>query len=58
MKQVGLFYSLWLGQHQYQQTDIYDVQALLATSEGTEALYSADSELSRRDEFHFCGEPL
>lgn len=57
-KTVGLFYSLWLGQHEYQQDDVYDVQALLATQEGTEALYSADSELSRRDQFHFCSQPL
>lgn len=58
-QEVGLFYSLWLGQHQYMQQDVYDVQALLATTTGKNALYSqTDSALSREGEFHFCSQPL
>lgn len=56
---VGIWYSLWLGQHTYMQTDIYDNQVLLSTAEGSAALASTeDSELSRLNEFHFCSEPL
>lgn len=56
VKAVGIFYSIWLGQHEID--GIYDAQLLLQTEEGREALYSEDSELSRRDQFHFCSEPL
>ncbi len=56
---VGVFYSLWLGQHQYMQSAVFDINELLSTREGAAALHStADSELSRMGEFHFCGEPL
>ena len=57
-KEVGLFYSLWLGQHQYMQKDIYDVQVMLATTEGTNELYSENSTKSPVGEFHFCSQPL
>lgn len=56
---VGLFYSLWLGQHQEVQSDIYNITYLLESQEGTQALYSTEnSELSKMGEFHFWGEPL
>lgn len=56
---VGIWYSLWLGQHAYMQSAIYDNTKLLATKEGTAALNSqTDSELSKMGEFHFCAEPL
>lgn len=56
---VGLFYSVWLGQHQSQQKDIYDITALLATDEGRAALDNmGENDLSRVDEFHFCAQPL
>lgn len=56
----GIFYSLWLGQHQYMQTAIYDINELLSTEEGAAALKSteANNPLSPVGEFHFCGEPL
>lgn len=58
-KTVGLFYSLWLGQHRESQTDIYDISALLATSEGVAALNdSQPNALSRPEEFHFASQPL
>jgi len=58
-RSVGLFYSLWLGQHQHQQKDIYDITALLATEEGRAALDNmGENDLSRVDEFHFWGQPL
>ncbi len=56
---VGIWYSLWLGQHTYMQSAIYDNTKLLSTEEGTAALNSTeDSDLSRMGEFHFCAEPL
>lgn len=56
---VGIWYSLWLGQHQYMQTAVYDNTKLLSTPEGAAALNSQeDSELSKMGEFHFCAEPL
>ncbi|MBQ9709607.1 MAG: hypothetical protein IJV67_03175 [Clostridia bacterium] len=56
---VGLFYSVWLGQHQHQQKDIYDITALLATQEGRDALDNMEeNDLSRVGEFHFCSQPL
>lgn len=58
-KYVGLFYSVWLGQHTDQQTDIYDVNVLLSTAEGVAALEDTQpNALSRPDEFHFSGQPL
>ena len=56
---VGIFYSLWLGQHQYMQSAIFDINKLLSTEEGAAALASLeDNAMSRMGEFHFCGEPL
>lgn len=56
---VGIFYSLWLGQHQYIQSAIFDINKLLSTPEGTSALRSTeDNGLSKMGEFHFCGEPV
>ncbi|MDR0831868.1 MAG: hypothetical protein LBM99_03100 [Bacillales bacterium] len=56
---VGLFYSMWLGQHSTEQQAIYNISYLLETEEGTNALYSdADNPLTRMNEFHFWGEPL
>ena len=58
-KYVGVFYSLWLGQHMSAQTDAYNITTLEMTEEGRAALYSTtNSELSRMNEFHFWGEPL
>lgn len=55
---VGIWYSLWEGQHTYMQTNVYDVEKLLSTPEGTAILNSPDHEQSKNGEFHFCGEPL
>ena len=56
---VGIFYSMWLGQHKSQQTAIYNVTSLESTPEGRAHLYTTeDSEYSRMNEFHFWGEPL
>lgn len=56
---VGIWYSLWLGQHQYMQTAVYDNTVLLSTEEGSEILNSTeDNEKSRMNEFHFCAKPL
>ena len=56
---VGIWYSLWLGQHMYMQTSIYDNQVLLSTEEGAAKLASTeDCEETRLDEFHFCSQPL
>lgn len=58
-KYVGLFYSVWLGQHTDQQTDIYDINVLLSTAEGVAALEDTQpNALSRPNEFHFSGQPL
>ena len=40
------------------QKDIYDVQVMLATTEGTNELYSKNSTKSPVGEFHFCSQPL
>lgn len=56
---TGIFYSLWIGQHQYQQTGAYNITHLLETPEGRTALYDKnDNDASRMNEFHFWGEPL
>lgn len=56
---VGIWYSLWLGQHMYMQTSIYDNQVLLSTEEGAAKLASTeDCEETRLNEFHFCSQPL
>ena len=56
---VGIFYSMWLGQHKSQQTAVYNVTSLESTPEGRAHLYTTeDSEYSRMNEFHFWGEPL
>lgn len=56
---VGVFYSMWLGQHKDIQHGIYNVTTLESTPEGLAALNSLeDSPLSRMNEFHFWGEPL
>jgi hypothetical protein len=54
---VGLFYSLWLGQHKSGQHGIYDIQKLLDTN--PKALYDGNgTPESPLHEFHFWGEPL
>lgn len=56
-KYVGVFYSLWLGQHKSQQHDVYDIQKLLDTN--PTALYDTKGNTeSPLNEFHFWGEPL
>lgn len=56
-KTVGVFYSLWLGQHKSQQKEIYDIQKLLNSN--SEALNdTAGRKESPMHEFHFWGEPL
>lgn len=56
---VGIWYSLWLGQHAYMQQGIYDNQVLLSTEEGAAKLASTeDCEETRLNEFHFCSQPL
>ncbi len=56
---VGIWYSLWEGQHTYMQSAIYDNEKLLSTPEGAEKLASTeDCEETRLNEFHFCAEPL
>lgn len=56
---VGIWYSLWLGQHGYMQTGIYDNEKLLSTPEGAAKLASPDDcEETKLNEFHFCSEPL
>ncbi len=57
IKYVGVFYSLWLGQHKESQQGIYDIQKLLDTN--PEALYNVNgTPESPLNEFHFWGEPL
>ncbi len=54
---VGLFYSLWLGQHHAQQRGIYDIQKLL--DKNPEDLNNPEGTVkSPLHEFHFWGEPL
>ncbi len=56
---VGIWYSLWHGQHTYMQSAIYDNEKLLSTPEGAEKLDSdVNCEETRVGEFHFCCEPL
>lgn len=56
---VGLWYSVWLGGHKYQQKAIYDITKLEESEEGMLALKSTeDNDLSKINEFHFWGEPL
>ena len=56
-KYVGLFYSLWLGQHKGGQKDIYDIQKLLNTNPAALNNPKGTPE-SPLNEFHFWGEPL
>src|SRR5690554_4770107 len=56
-KYVGVFYSVWLGQHNSQQRDIYDIQQLINTNPS--ALNDPKGSLeSPLNEFHFWSEPL
>lgn len=56
-KYVGIFYSLWLGQHKNGQKGIYNIQHLLDTN--PTALYDpAGTPESPLGEFHFWGKPL
>lgn len=56
-KTVGVFYSLWLGQHQSGQKNIYNIQQLSETN--PEALNDVKGRPeSPLNEFHFWGEPL
>ena len=57
---VGIFYSLWLGQHKDGQTDIYDITKILQTEGGEMRLRdtSVDYDDTRVNEFHFFAEPL
>src|SRR5690349_6296470 len=56
-KTVGVFYSLWLGQHQSGQKAVYDIQKLSDTN--PEALNDVKGQPeSPLNEFHFWGEPL
>ena len=57
VKHVGVFYSLWLGQHQYMQHGIYDIQKLLDTDSVSLNNPKGTPE-SPLHEFHFWGEPL
>lgn len=57
---VGIFYSLWLGQHKSGQTDIYDITKILQTEGGEMRLRdtSKNYDDTRTNEFHFFAEPL
>lgn len=54
---VGLFYSLWLGQHKSGQRGVYDIQKLLNTNPAALNNVKGTPE-SPLNEFHFWGEPL
>ncbi|MFC7524568.1 hypothetical protein ACFQRK_11460 [Parapedobacter sp. GCM10030251] len=54
---VGVFYSVWLGQHHSEQQGIYDIQRLLDTNPSALKNPKGTSE-SPLHEFHFWGEPL
>ena len=54
---VGLFYSLWLGQHQGLQHEIYDIQKLIDSNSVALDNLQGTPE-SPLNEFHFWGEPL
>ncbi|HRP54663.1 hypothetical protein [Agriterribacter sp.] len=56
-KTVGVFYSLWLGQHKRGQKGIYDIQKLLNTNPAALNNIEGVPE-SPMGEFHFWGEPL
>lgn len=56
-KTVGVFYSLWLGQHQSGQKNIYDIQKLKDTNPDALNDIKGQPE-SPLNEFHFWGEPL
>ncbi len=56
-KTVGVFYSLWLGQHQSGQKAVYDIQKLSETNPDALNDISGHPE-SPLNEFHFWGEPL
>jgi len=59
LKSVGLFYSLWAGQHADIQKAIYNVTYLLRSEEGRAALADTnDNALSGLNQFHYWGEPL
>lgn len=54
---VGIFYSLWLGQHQDIQRDIYNITELL--EKDPDALWDTKgNEKSPLGQFHFADEPL
>lgn len=59
-KKVGLYYSVWLGQHDTQQLGVYNVSYLEETEEGRAALLDNNitNKLSPTGQFHFWGEPL
>ncbi len=55
---VGIWYSLWHGQHNDQQKNVYDNQKII-DEQGEQYLLSiGDSEYSKVGEFHYCSEPL
>ncbi|GAB3026026.1 hypothetical protein GCM10027051_33470 [Niabella terrae] len=56
-KTVGVFYSLWLGQHRSGQKGIYDIQKLLNKNPAAlkDTLGRPESPMRQ---FHFWGEPL
>ncbi len=56
-KIVGVFYSLWLGQHKSGQKGIYDIQKLLNTNPAALNNPKGQPE-SPLNQFHFWGEPL
>lgn len=55
---VGIFYSVWLGQHRESQSDIYDVEELLSTEEGRQKLFNLTGGGTPVGEFHFSSKPL
>ena len=56
---VGLFYSVWLGQHPESQQGIYNITELMETEEGLAILNDPEgSSKSKTGDFHFWGEPL
>lgn len=54
---VGVFYSVWLGQHQAMQREVYDIQRMLDTNPTALNDPKGNPE-SPLHEFHFWGEPL
>ncbi len=55
-KSAGMFYFTWLGKHPSEQRGIYDVSKLSKTS--PQEIWSAESDVSPMNEYHFWGEPL